>query len=543
MPETSKWDDYFVRVGRYLEIRDIESEELAYKRAAAQELARYREELLSRPGPISIKPSGNVKRLFGAGYRRLLRVQEWLETDDGADALRDLWAAEDRLTGRVPLLTDLIARCRTFAQRLPREAVGGRGSRTHPISVLLMALDVEQCPLFMVEQFTKTYRRTAFPEPSKDADEAALYEHAIGFLDRFIAEAKERGLDMPSTRLQAQSLVRALVKGRDSPDSPDPEGDEEDRNEEGEVPDPQPASLLPALADRLLFPHDFLSNIESLLDDKRQVIFQGPPGTGKTYVARELAACLAGSAERVRLVQFHPSYAYEDFVQGFRPTIGRGQPGFELRNGPLVEMAQQARLEPREKHFLMIDEINRGNLAKVFGELYFLLEYRDAELRLLYSDDPFTLPRNLFIIGTMNTADRSIALVDLALRRRFHFVEFHPDKPPVRNLLRRWLTEEAPDLTWVADAVDRANERLGERQAAIGPSYFMKQDLNDEKVRLIWKHNVLPYVEEHLHGEHERHAEFVLDRIRREVAGNGAELDDPGVDEGGTPSDPSDADC
>ena len=111
------------------------------------------------------------------------------------------------------------------------------------------------------------------------------------------------------------------------------------------------------------------------------------------------------------------------------------------------------------RHFLVIDEINRGNLSKVFGELYFLLEYRDEEVRLLYADEPFSLPDNLYIIGTMNTADRSIALVDLALRRRFHFVEFHPNTPPVQGLLRRWLEQNAPAMSWVADIVDRANTR------------------------------------------------------------------------------------
>ena len=184
----------------------------------------------------------------------------------------------------------------------------------------------------------------------------------------------------------------------------------------------------------------------------------------------------------------------------------------------------------------MIDEINRGNLAKVFGELYFLLEYREAELRLLYSDEPFALPENLFIIGTMNTADRSIALVDLALRRRFHFVEFHPDKPPVEGLLRRWMELHTADMAWVAAVVERANQKLDDRQAAIGPSYFMKLDLDEEKMRLIWEHNVRPYVEEHLYGEHERLAEFDLDRLRREIDGNRPEPDDPGVDDGGAPN-------
>ncbi len=289
---------------------------------------------------------------------------------------------------------------------------------------------------------------------------------------------------------------------------------------------PEPTSDLKTLADELQFDVKHLHEIQKLLDDKRQVIFQGPPGTGKTYVARKLANCLSGSKERVRLVQFHPSYAYEDFVQGYRPALVGGQPGFEISNGPLLEAAERARAEPEAKHFLIIDEINRGNLSKVFGELYFLLEYRDEEMRLLYADEPFSLPDNLYIIGTMNTADRSIALVDLALRRRFHFVEFHPDTPPVQGLLRRWLEQKAPALLWAADIVDRANEKLDDQQAAIGPSYFMKDGLDEEMLRLTWNHNVRPYIEEHLYGEHDRLGEFDLDMLRRETPDRGAEQDD-----------------
>ena len=139
------------------------------------------------------------------------------------------------------------------------------------------------------------------------------------------------------------------------------------------------------------------------------------------------------------------------------------------------------------------------------------LQYASAE------DEPFSLPENLYLIGTMNTADRSIALVDLALRRRFHFVEFHPDKAPIEGLLGRWLAKNAPPaMAWVADLMRRANSKLDDRHAAIGPSYFMKEDLDEEKVRLIWDHNVLPYVEEHLYGETDRLAEFDLDKLRRE---------------------------
>ncbi len=258
------------------------------------------------------------------------------------------------------------------------------------------------------------------------------------------------------------------------------------------------------LARELLYDEAELQKIATLLDDKRQVIFQGPPGTGKTYAARELARFLAESDERVTLVQFHPSYAYEDFVQGYRPTLtDEGQARFELRPGPLLTAAASARAEQRAPHFLIIDEINRGNLAKVFGELYFLLEYRDEGMTLQYASaehEPFSLPENLYIIGTMNTADRSIALVDLALRRRFHFVEFHPDRPPIQGLLRRWLDRHDPGMTWIADVVEEANRRLDVRTAAVGPSYFMREGLNEARVRLIWNHNVLPYLEECLFG-------------------------------------------
>ena len=171
-----------------------------------------------------------------------------------------------------------------------------------------------------------------------------------------------------------------------------------------------------------------------------------------------------------------------------------------------------------DTHFLIIDEINRGNLAKVFGELYFLLEYRESEIRLQYSDEPFSLPKNLYIIGTMNTADRSIALVDLALRRRFHFVEFHPGRPPIQGLLRRWLRDRNPGLEWIANVVDRANQELTDEQAAIGPSYFMKDNLDDDMVQLIWEHNVLPYIQEHLHGyDPDQLNKFELNRLKAAV--------------------------
>ena len=311
-----------------------------------------------------------------------------------------------------------------------------------------------------------------------------------------------------------------------------PERYEEQQSEDD--PPPAPGALKHArlsdtdvglLAKELLYDEATVRAVTHLLDDKRQVIFQGPPGTGKTYAAQKLARHLAESDKRVTLVQFHPSYAYEDFVQGFRPTLHGDRPGFRLRRGPLLKAADAAREEPQAPHFLVIDEINRGNLAKVLGELYFLLEYRDDEIRLQYAaenDEPFGLPKNLYIIGTMNTADRSIALVDLALRRRFHFVEFHPDRAPIEGLLERWLEREKISMEWLPAVVDRANGKLdrgGDRHAAIGPTYFMKDDLDENKLALVWKHNVLPYIEERLHGQSDRLAEFDLRRLRSEAEG------------------------
>ena len=298
--------------------------------------------------------------------------------------------------------------------------------------------------------------------------------------------------------------------------------------EDGELPDndeePRRPASLAELAKTLCLPVSFLEEIKWLLDDKRQVIFQGPPGTGKTRVALELAECLAGASERVNVVQLHPSYAYEDFVQGYRPTLKKGRPTFKLKSGPLLSVAERARTEPDDiMHFLVIDEINRGNVAKVFGELYFLLEYREREVDLQYSDDPdkkFRLPKNLYIIGTMNTADRSIALVDLALRRRFHFVDFHPDEWPIKDLLRSWLAKNRPpEMAWIADVVDSANEQLhDDPHAAIGPSHFLRKNLSEADVERIWKHSVLPYIEERLIGSPDRMSAFELNRLRSKAA-------------------------
>jgi 5-methylcytosine-specific restriction protein B len=164
--------------------------------------------------------------------------------------------------------------------------------------------------------------------------------------------------------------------------------------------------------------------------NKKNLILQGPPGVGKTFAARRLAFALTGTEapERLGFIQFHQSYSYEDFIQGYRPT----SMGFALRNGRFFNFCQRAKENPHDRHVFIIDEINRGNLSKIFGELMLLIEADkhgpDWKIPLAYSEasEKFFVPDNVYILGLMNTADRSLAVVDYALRRRFGFFHLDP---------------------------------------------------------------------------------------------------------------------
>jgi len=275
------------------------------------------------------------------------------------------------------------------------------------------------------------------------------------------------------------------------------------------------ADRLTALAEQLfLHPPQLLHTWADLLMDTRQVIFQGPPGTGKTFIARQLAEAIAGDRERVELVQFHPSYAYEDFVEGYRPSAA-GQ--FALKPGPLKRLAVCAQERPEHMYVLLIDEINRGNLAKVFGELYYLLEYRDEAITLQYSEERFRLPPNVLIIGTMNTADRSIALLDMAIRRRFRFIDLVPGSPPLSGVLERFLEAKAPEMSFLAPMLDYVNTQINDSHASIGPSHFMLRDmaaLNEAKAELIWTHSILPTIADRFFDSPAEVEKFSYHRVR-----------------------------
>lgn len=235
---------------------------------------------------------------------------------------------------------------------------------------------------------------------------------------------------------------------------------------------------------------------------------EGPPGTGKTYVVQQLLTACGLTPNEQAFVQFHPTYSYEDFVEGFRPTDTKeGGARLSVVPGPLKRIADEARETPGRPYVLVIDEINRANIAKVFGELYFLLEYRDAEIELLYSDgkERFSLPKNLFIIGTMNTADRSIALLDAAMRRRFVFLSMDTGEPALRGVLGRWCMANSIPAAY-ATLLERINATMVARgleaSLAFGPSYFMRTSLRDPAVlRRLWRRELLPMLREHHYGD------------------------------------------
>lgn len=688
-PVEDEWDAFVRWARKFYEWDGFGENERDYKLVIAARLEEAKDALLGEEEDWANK----LKKAFGppnnlAHWRQSQPFLKWCETDGEAaeGTLRALW------DGSAPILE----RIRSFCDLLPQEVSRGRGGRLSLASVLLLADDPLENPIYRSEPLYTAKKLLDYPPAGNELDEADLYENSAGFIDRFLEEAGSRGLVLRD-RLDAQSLIwcvskwsadaepvsswseserRAFLRYRGEADvdepwwrpldyppeieaalrrtftSGDPEGTGEllaaifrraillhqrtgtegflglrgrDRrihnvmvgtlfacavsgdllllvdsslgsgeayyrvgsgsaraNNElmwihieltgsdlqaliedekawaayermlekiptlsrvrsnrlnigkmsvitGEWLGARRQENLGTLAQELLLDPEYLSRVDRLLRDKRQIIFYGPPGTGKTFVARRLARLYGeGSGGSSLLVQFHPSYSYEDFVEGYRPRAVNDQPGFALVDGPLKKLAQKASENPDARFVLVIDEVNRANLTKVMGELYFLLEYRGESVSLQYSDEGFSLPDNLWIICTMNTADRSIALVDAALRRRFYFAPFFPDESPIKGLLRSWLEGRNPSLLWVADVVDEANRRLGDRQVAIGPSYFLRDDLTEEWVEIIWEHAVLPYLSEQFFDEEERLEEFALHTLRSAVDGAGErEADEP----------------
>lgn len=461
----------------------------------------------------AVAPSGGLRGAMAnlAGGRWGLTQFAWfpraIEFDLGseiADAFRNLVDEADPVAERVDAFRE-----QTYAAEQALERKGGflpnwRSFRLSLsfVAMVLSGYDPSRYTFYSHGALRYGYERYAPDSSWPKGSMGQIYAQMCEFVQAVFAELEAHGVAVRDL-IDAQSFVWiGFFAAKEKEQAPSPK--------------PAPSSRAPAVTENVardlaaaaFWPQDRADRLVSQVQRWRQLLFQGPPGTGKTFIAETLARLLAGDEEgRVEVVQFHPSYAYEDFIEGIRPVVTEGSDlAYEVRRGIFLTLVDQAIQFPGDPFFLVVDEINRANLPRVFGELLYALEYRGAEhtFRLPYSGGVSYVPHNITIIATMNTADRSIALVDAAIRRRFRHIQFAPDP----GVLRAWLESRGLGAI-AAHAADRLialNEQLGELLDAdrlIGHTYLMREDLGQVGLEAVWEEDIAPVLHEHLFTQHE----------------------------------------
>lgn len=279
-------------------------------------------------------------------------------------------------------------------------------------------------------------------------------------------------------------------------------------------PDVQPPYTLDQCSEETGLPHNRLMRWVNAINRKGQAIIYGPPGTGKTFLAEHLARHIVADGDGlVEILQFHPAYSYEEFMQGIRPQLtANGALDYSMKRGRFLSFCEEA-----AKHsgmsVLIIDEINRANLARVFGELMYLLEYRNKRVPLA-GGGALSIPGNVRIIGTMNTADRSIALVDHALRRRFAFLELRPEYDILEAYHRKHKTEFPADK--LVQKLKMLNNKINDPHYEVGISYFLRVDLAG-CIEDIWRMEIEPYLQEYFFDQPGNAKAFAWEEISNEV--------------------------
>ena len=443
-------------------------------------------------------------------YVNKQKLTKWIDDNEAQanDALSELWSKVDRTPGDRVRSFDAVLPESVF----PRTAVG---TRLTTASYLVMGVDAQRCPPYQRNLFRKTYERLGYPRSSaKDA--GGEYEHTLDFLDRLLKEARSRGMDRPRTRMDAQSVVWYLQRLA----STDGTSGEAEAPTQEEKRSPRPSV------------HDL------------NTILYGPPGTGKTWHTVTRAVAIVENREvpevaqedrpavkhrfeehrragRIEMVTFHQNTTYEDFVEGIRPVLAEsrdraaepsperkhaGEIQYEMSRGVFRRIAERAEGNPDERYVLIIDEINRGNIARIFGELITLIEdskrisqHDEARVTLPGSKTDFGVPANLHVLGTMNTADRSIALLDTALRRRFVFEEMMPD--PSHSDIARDL--DGIDCGKVLDAMNRRIAVLLDREHQIGHTYFLGVD-SLPGLASTFRNRIMPLLQEYFYDDWEK---------------------------------------